>query len=178
MHQGSSGPLSSIDQKGASSAAFHSFADTLKWDGYSGDYGPNFVGHALNSGTYIIDHPDFGWQAFGGTVSSTSPSSVKVRVLDSVRRRVFVASLGTLFTLDAGAFTDVEFNPSERSVTLILSAAAPGVSGAAEAPRGRLVATGTSSNASPLRPNASLTMDAGAWVIPFSSGKASVTFVS
>ena len=38
---GLSGPMSNIDQGGFASASFHSFADTLKWDGYSGDYGPN-----------------------------------------------------------------------------------------------------------------------------------------
>jgi Family of unknown function (DUF5695) len=30
------------------SVAFHSFPSTLKWDPYSGDYGPNFFGHAFN----------------------------------------------------------------------------------------------------------------------------------
>ncbi len=130
--------MSNIDQGGFASVAFHSFADTLKWDAYSGDYGPNFVGHALNSGTYIIDHPTFGWQAFGGKVTSTSSSSVQVQTLDSVRRRVFIAPFATLFTLDAGAFTEVEFDTSKRSITLSISAMAPGVQGAAPAPEGRV----------------------------------------
>ncbi len=114
--------MSNIDQGGFASVAFHSFADTLKWDAYSGDYGPNFVGHALNSGTYIIDHPTFGWQAFGGKVTSTSSSSVQVQTLDSVRRRVFIAPFATLFTLDAGAFTEVEFDTPKKSITLSISA--------------------------------------------------------
>ena len=38
-------------------------------------------------GTYIVHHPDFGWQAFGGSVVATSPT-VRVRTLDSVRRLI------------------------------------------------------------------------------------------
>lgn len=159
---------------------FHSFEDTLMWDAYSGDYGPNFVGHALNSGMYLIEHPTFRWQAFGGKVSSASSSSVKVQVLDSVRRRVFVAPLATLFTLDAGAFTEVEFNPSKKSVTLSISAMAPGVQGASAAPVGRLVVTSTAPNitASSFEPESSLKMDAGAWVIPLKGGEGSVTLAA
>ncbi|KLO07806.1 hypothetical protein SCHPADRAFT_894353 [Schizopora paradoxa] len=178
---GLSGAMSNIDEEGSASAAFHSFEDTLMWDAYSGDYGPNFVGHALNSGLYLIEHPIFGWQAFGGTVSSSSSSSVKVQVLDSVRRRVFIAPLATLFTLDAGAFTEVEFEPSKKSVTLSIAAAAPGVQGAAAAPEGRLVVTATTPNfstSSSVQPSSSLKMDAGAFVIPFKGGEGSVTFTA
>jgi len=38
--------------------AFHSFPSALKWDAYSGDYGPNFFGHAFNTATYVIDDPN------------------------------------------------------------------------------------------------------------------------
>jgi len=177
---GLSGSMSNIDQEGFASVAFHSFADTLKWDAYSGDYGPNFVGHALNSGTYIIDHPTFGWQAFGGRVSSASSFSVQVQTLDSVRRRVFVASFATLFTLDAGAFTEVEFDTSKKSINLSISAMAPGVQGAAPTPQGRLVVTATNADASTpsFVPTEALKMDAGAWVIPLKEGKGFVSFTA
>ena len=136
---GLAGALSNIDQGGFASASFHSFPDTLKWDGYSGDYGPNFSGHAMGTGTFIINHPDFGWQAFGGNVVSSSTTSVQVTVTDSARRKVFVAPLGARFELDAGVFTTVNFNPSTRSVVLGIAAAPAGVSGAAVAPNGRLL---------------------------------------
>ncbi|OJT05990.1 hypothetical protein TRAPUB_3177 [Trametes pubescens] len=172
---GLSGPLSNIDQGGFAAASFHSFADTLKWDGYSGDYGPNFVGHALEMGTYLIEHPDFGWQAFGGSVLATTPT-VRVQTLDSLRRRVFVAPLGAWFSLDAGAFSEVDFDPTKKSVTLSISAAAPGVSGAAPAPAARLVVANTAQNGlGVLKPTGTFKQDAGAWVIPFSGGTASVT---
>ncbi|KAH8094626.1 hypothetical protein BXZ70DRAFT_946891 [Cristinia sonorae] len=175
---GLSGPTSNIDQGGFASASFHSFADTLKWDGYSGDYGPNFVGHALGVGTFIVQHPEFGWQAFGGDVQSTSPTVI-VHPRDTLRRRVFVAPLGTLFTLDAGAFSLVAFDPAKKSVTLTITAAPEGASSAASAPVGRLVVTQTAQVAGVrlLKPSSNLQMDAGAWVVPFTQGGATVTLV-
>ncbi|CDO68984.1 hypothetical protein BN946_scf184777.g14 [Trametes cinnabarina] len=172
---GLSGPLSNVDQGGFAAASFHSFADTLKWDAYSGDYGPNFVGHALEMGTYIIDHPDFGWQAFGGNVVALTPT-VKVQTLDSLRRRVFIAPIGAWLTLDAGAFEEVDYDPAKKSATLTIVPAAPGVSSAAPASNARLVVTNTVVNGlGVLKPTQKFEQDAGAWVIPFKSGKATVT---
>ena len=108
-----SGPLSNIDQRGFASISFHSCADTLKWDGYSGDYGPNFVGHALEMGTHVVDHLKFSWQAFGRSAVATSPT-VRLRTLDSAHRRMFVAPLGAWLTLDTGAFEEVDCNLSNR----------------------------------------------------------------
>lgn len=173
---GLSGPLSNIDQSGFASASFHSFADTLKWDGYSGDYGPNFSGHTMGIGAYIINHPDFGWQAFGGTVLSTSPT-VQVQIRDSLRRRVYIAPLGQILTLDAGAFSTVSYNPSTRGVVIVITAAPDGVTGAASAPNGRLLIQqrATVSGVTLLKPTTTLTVTAGAFVVPFTSGQATVT---
>lgn len=175
---GLSGPLSNIDQGGFASASFHSFADTLKWDGYSGDYGPNFSGHSLGMGTFIINHPDFGWQAFGGNVVSTSPA-VQVQVKDSVRRRVFIAPLGTLLSLDAGAFSVVAFNPSTHQVDVTITAVPDGANSAAAAPNGRLIIQQKTSISgfNGLRPSTSLSTDAGAFIIPISSNQGHVTLV-
>ncbi|KAK5117865.1 hypothetical protein LTR85_008639 [Meristemomyces frigidus] len=57
---GNQGPLSNIDAGGFGSMAFHSYPDTLRWDAYSGDYGPNFLGHVLGAATYLVEHPVFG----------------------------------------------------------------------------------------------------------------------
>lgn len=175
---GLSGPLTNIDQGGFASASFHSFADTLAWDAYSGDYGPNFVGLALNTGTHIVQHPLFGWQAFGGTVSSSSTSAVVVQPRDAVRRRVFLAPLGVLFTLDAGAFSQVVYSMAARTVQLTVLAAPEGVADAAAAPVGRLVVTQPAvvPGVGAVVPTTALKQDAGAWVIPFSSGQGTVTF--
>lgn len=175
---GLSGPLSNIDQGGFASASFHSFEDTLKWDGYSGDYGPNFVGHAIEMGTYLIDHPDFGWQAFGGNIVSTSPT-VRVQCRDSIRRRVFLAPLGALLTLDAGAFSTFEYDPTTKSIRVTINAAAGGSTNAANAPVGRLVITQTAviDGVGMLTPLQNLTQTNGAWMIPFREGSATITLV-
>ena len=116
------GSLSNIDQEGFASAAFHSYPQNLRWDTYSGDYGPNFFGHAVSTGTYIVNHPEFGWLAFGGNVK-TDGDWVKVQPLDSFRQRVYVAPLGLWLTLDAGTFENVEVNPTTHAVRLGLSPA-------------------------------------------------------
>ena len=162
---GVNAPLSSIDEAGFASAAFHSCADTLKWDPYSGDYGPNFVGHALGTGTFIINHPDFGWQAFGGNVVDKSDGIVKVQVVDAVRRRIFIASIGALLTLDAGVFDTVSFDISTNAVTVTIALA---TGAGADAPNGRLVIEQTDGKVL-LKPEDGLEEEAGAYTIPFNA---------
>jgi hypothetical protein len=119
---GTMGALSNIDQDGFASVAFHSFPSTLSWDPYSGDYGPNFFGHALNTATYVIKHPDFGWQVFGGNLKKDG-DWVTVSPRDSFRMRVYLAHLGLWLTLDSGNFEDVSFNTKTRTVRLNLKPA-------------------------------------------------------
>lgn len=173
---GLSGPTTNIDEGGFASASFHSFADTLMWDGYSGDYGPNFVGHSLGMGTFLIDHPDFGWQALGGNVVATSPT-VQVQIRDTVRRRVFIAPLGQLFSLDAGAFIELVYDPAAKTVSFTITDVPGNAPNAASAPQGRLVVTQTAALAGVhlVKPTKTLVQDAGAWVIPFTSGTGTVT---
>jgi hypothetical protein len=119
---GAMGALSNIDEEGFPSAAFHSFPQNLRWDHYTGDYGPNFFGHSVNVGTYIVNHPEYGWLAFGGNVVETAPS-VAVRTLDSFRKRVYIAPLGLYLTLDRGAFESVAINPKTNAVQIRLAPA-------------------------------------------------------
>ena len=119
---GTMGALSNIDQEGFASVAFHSFPSTLKWDPYTGDYGPNFFGHAFNAATYLIKHPEFGWQSFGGNVS-VNGAWVNVQPLDSFRRRVYIAPIGLWLTLDAGTFERVSVNTRSQVVRITLSPA-------------------------------------------------------
>ncbi len=121
---GTMGALSNIDPEGFASVAFHSFPSTLKWDPYSGDYGPNFYGHAFNTATYVINHPEFGWQTFGGNFKRQG-DWVKVQPLDSFRMRVYIAPRGLWLTLDAGNFESVEVNTRTNVVRVGLSAATP-----------------------------------------------------
>jgi hypothetical protein len=119
---GTMGALSNIDREGFASVAFHSFPSTLKWDPYSGDYGPNFFGHALNTATYIINHAEFGWQAFGGNLKIDG-DRIKITPLDSFRSRVYIAPLGLWLTLDAGSFESIEVSRRSKVVRLGLGGA-------------------------------------------------------
>ena len=174
---GAAGPLTNVDEGGFAAASFHSFADTLAWDGYSGDYGPNFVGLSLNQRTTLIQHPDFGWQAFNGHITSQSGGNIAVEVRDAVRRRIFIAPLAVRFEADAGAFDSFTFNPKTRSVTLTILPKPSGVADAIAAPTARVLTATTTSGGVSLRPSKTLKQDAGAFMIPFVNGKATVTFV-
>lgn len=111
------GPLSNIDEKGFASEAFHSFPDKMVFDDYSGDYGPNFLGHALNTATYLVHDPAYGWICFGGNVREEH-GIVHVTVLDSARNRLFVAPIKLWITLDAGRMASADFNIATHQVEL------------------------------------------------------------
>lgn len=117
---GTMGALTDIDQEGFAAAAFHSFPDMLKPDPLSGDYGPNFFGHAWDTATYVVNHPEFGWVGFGGNVA-TAGAVVKVTPLDSARTRIYLAPYGLWLTLDAGTFDSLELNPKTGVLRVGLS---------------------------------------------------------
>jgi len=111
------GAIANVTQEGFGPSGFHSYPSTLQIDGYSGDYGPGFFGHAINAGTYVTHHAEFGWLAFGGNIG-VEGKSVRVRPLDSSRSRFYVAPLGLWLTLDAGTFETVEIDGDSVRVTL------------------------------------------------------------
>ena len=115
------GPLANINRQGFASAAFHSFPDMMADDPYSGDYGPNFFGFAINTGTYLTHDAALGWLAFGGNVSR-SGSLLHLIPLDGLRQRVFLAPAGLWLTLDAGRFASVDYDPAHGTARLRLDA--------------------------------------------------------
>ena len=123
------GPLSNIDHDGFASASFHSWPDTLRWDYYSGDYGPNFLGLVLNSGLYLVQDPELGLVAFGGDLVGNG-SAVTITPRDAVRRRVYIAQFGTFVEMDAGVVQKVDVDLVNSKATFTL---AQGVGGAAAA---------------------------------------------
>jgi hypothetical protein len=163
---GAMGGLSNIDQEGFASAAFHSFPQNMRWDTYSGDYGPNFFGVATNAGTYIVNHPDFGWQAFGGNLK-VDGAWVKVKPLDAFRQRFYIASRGLWLTLDSGTFDSVEVNTRTHAVRVGLSASTPA------APRARLRVEQPAKTAGIVayRPKDTLETERGAAVVPLQNSK-------
>jgi hypothetical protein len=166
------GPLSNIDEKGFASAAFHSFPDMMKFDPYTGDYGPNFFGHAVNTGTFLTHDDAMGWICFGGNVAE-GHGVVHATILDSSRDRLFIAPIGLWITLDAGHIVAVDFDPRKRSVKLHLAPASAYVSMA----RLRLTQTSDNANAQTWTLANQGKMDAGAHVIPLGTGETTVSLV-
>lgn len=162
------GPLTNIDQKGFTSAAFHSFPDMMRFDPYTGDYGPNFFGHAVNTGTYVTHDDAMGWICFGGNVTEHR-GMVHVVVLDSSRKRLFIAPLGLWITLDAGRLDSVDFDLKTRTARLHLAAA----TGSVPVARLRLRQT-TTPNAGTWTIPSKPQIDAGANVIRLGSGETTV----
>jgi hypothetical protein len=170
---GAMGSLSNIDQDGFPSMAFHTFPDTMKWDGVTGDYGLNFFGHSYNSATYLVNHPDFGWQAFGGNLS-VSGNTISVTPLDSMRRRVYLAPVGLWLTLDAGQFQKVDFDSQAHTVQVTL---APSDANTPSA-RLRIEQPATISGIGTYAPTTSPTQERGAYVITLGSSATTVSLAA
>jgi hypothetical protein len=162
------GPLSNIDEKGFASAAFHSFPDRMAFDPYTGDYGPNFFGHAVNTAAYLTHDAEMGWLGFGGNVSERQ-DWVKMTVLDSLRQRVFVAPLSLWATLDEGRFASVEVNVKQRTVRLHLAPAT------AHTVKARLRLKVTTQAAPQWSLASKVAEDAGAYVVPLGAEETTIT---
>jgi hypothetical protein len=158
------GPLTDIDEEGFMSPAFHSFPDMLKPDPVSGDNGPNLFGHVWNTATYVVNHPQFGWVAFGANLK-VEGGTVSAAPLDSARSRIYIAPLGLWLTLESGRFDRVEFNTKTRTVRVGLSPADQFTSTARlriEQPA-KIISTGE------YRPTTALRSERGAFVVPLTS---------
>lgn len=114
------GSISNITEDGFGPAAFHSFPSTLKIDGLSGDYGPNFFGYAINSCTYITHDPSLGWLAFGGDLTQQG-KVINVKITNGAQSAVYIASIGLRLRLDAGTFKSIKFNAETQKLTVVLN---------------------------------------------------------
>jgi hypothetical protein len=162
---GTMGAISGIDQDGFASAAFHSYPDKMSFDPYTGDYGPNFFGHAWTTGTYLANDPEFGWLAFGGNVSMQG-KTVSVEPRDSFRQRVYLAPLGVWLTLDSGQFERVTLDEAKGTVELRLAPA----DAYTLAARLRIEQTAHIDGVGAIVPLEKLTMERGAYVAPLGAG--------
>lgn len=117
---GNTAPLTNIDEGGFASAAFHSFPELLKWDPFSGDYGPGFLGLSLGQCVYVVKDPKFGVQAFGGDINeaSSTASLTVVAPRDAVRKRVFVADVGLKVEISAGAIQKIVYDEEKQKLSL------------------------------------------------------------
>ncbi len=116
------GSISNITQEGFAPAAFHAYPSTLKNDGITGDYGSGFFGYAVNTSSYILNHPEFGWLAFGGNLSKTG-NTIAVKLTTAAKSSVYIAPAGLWITLDAGTIDEVVYNTSTGQIRLKLNKA-------------------------------------------------------
>lgn len=164
---GAMGAIGGIDQNGFASAAFHSYPDKMAFDPYTGDYGPNFFGHAWTTGTYLIKDPEFGWQAFGGNLTAKA-KAVIVEPRDSFRQRVYLAPLGLWLTLDSGQFERVTLDEATGKVEIQLAPADAYTSAA------RLRIEQPAHAEISVLPQEKLSMERGAYLIPLSAASQSI----
>ncbi|KAI1432128.1 hypothetical protein GGR50DRAFT_625115 [Xylaria sp. CBS 124048] len=172
---GTSGPLSNINEDGFAAASFHSWPDTLKWDGYSGDYGPGFLGMVLGSGTYVAEDSDLGLLVYGGTLTSSADGdgdadSVNVTTQGPVRRKIFIGPLGLQITTDAGSIDSFSYKSDKSSISVTLGQLPDGPS--ANATLLWVEATSGSANYTVASPRA--TQARLGWSIPLSSSAVTV----
>lgn len=125
-YAGNTAPLANIDEGGFASAAFHSYPELLKWDPYSGDYGPGFLGLSLGQCVYIVNDKKYGNLVFGGDIDdeASSASVVVAEPKDALGRRVFFADAGLKVEISAGAIRKVHYDRSTQTITLTVAPAA------------------------------------------------------
>jgi hypothetical protein len=116
------GSISNITKEGFAPAAFHAFPSTLKNDGITGDYGSGFFGYAVNTSSYILQHPEFGWSAFGGNLNKAG-NIISIKLTTAAKSSVYIAPAGLWITLDAGTIDEVDYNASNGEIHLKLNKA-------------------------------------------------------
>ncbi|MGO4911720.1 DUF5695 domain-containing protein [Leeuwenhoekiella sp. W20_SRS_FM14] len=115
------GSVSNITEDGFGPAAFHSYPSTLEIDYLSGDYGSNFFGYAINTSSYLVKDPGFGWLAFGGNITETD-DTLHLELTTAAKNAVFIEPLGLWITLDAGQIEAVTYTKNTQTVELQLAA--------------------------------------------------------
>lgn len=135
---GHMGILTNIHRDGFGSMGFHAWPETLAWDGYSGDFGAGYLGHVVGSVCVLVLHERWGWLGFGGDVVEEGIQEeegeggegggggggggvgvkVKVQPKDTVRRKIYVASMGAKIEISAGVIREFVYyhhhNPTKE----------------------------------------------------------------
>jgi len=117
---GTSGALSNIHDNGFAACAMHAWPEHLAWDGYSGDYGPNFVGMALGSGVYLTFDAEIGELVAYGGIMRRDGANISVQVRDPTRQKVFIGPLNMYIRVDAGAIESFTYNVDTKTLSLVL----------------------------------------------------------
>ncbi|MFD2744639.1 MULTISPECIES: DUF5695 domain-containing protein [Sphingobacterium] len=118
-HAGMIGALANVTEEGFAPGAFHSYPSTLANDGITGDYGSGFYGYAAYAGTYIVQHPEFGWLAFSGNLTENK-KGIQVEITTAGRNRIFVASEQLMIHAESGEIAKLDYQPKNGDITLTL----------------------------------------------------------
>lgn len=124
------GVLTNIHADGFGSMGFHAWPETLAWDGYSGDFGAGYLGHVVGSVCVLVLHEGWGWLGFGGNVEEIQEEGdeggggggvggvkVKVQPKDTVRRKIYVASMGAKIEISAGVIREFVYYHYHHNAT-------------------------------------------------------------
>ena len=135
------GHLSNIHPSGAASMAWHGDPGLLRRDGYSGDYGPGLYGYWRSAASYVACIPPHGWQCVLCDVQEVQPlmddapmrevdlsetsgcdgfKKLRVTPRDAFQRRVYLAPLGLLVSVEAATIVEVTVRPADLSVSITL----------------------------------------------------------
>ncbi|MET4895926.1 DUF5695 domain-containing protein [Sphingomonadaceae bacterium jetA1] len=161
------GGITNIDQRGASSAAFHSWPDRMQWDPYSGDYGMGYFGHAYAAATYLVNDPVLGWLAYGGNLQQ-SGAAILVEPRDGARSRLFIAPAGVWLTLEAGKIAAATYDPARGIIRVTLDPATPATAVA------RLFVETTIAGGQRYRPDHG-TLERGGYTVPLADSASEIT---
>ncbi|KAL6747570.1 hypothetical protein V8C86DRAFT_2906417 [Haematococcus lacustris] len=144
---GTGGSLSNIHPHGGASMGLHGDPSSLQLDAYSADFGIGFYGHCMEAGATLACDNVVGWMCFNcdlGQVSTTAalkihPPLTSTVQVDSVfgachrlaqadvvprdawRRRLFLAPLALLFTVDNAWLARAELHLGVKTVRLHLT---------------------------------------------------------
>ncbi|PKK37279.1 hypothetical protein BWI96_08010 [Siphonobacter sp. SORGH_AS_0500] len=116
------GAIANITEDGFGPAAFHSYPSTLEIDALSGDYGCGFFGYAVNTISYLTQHPEFGWLSFGGNVRQQG-NEVILKPTTAARSNVYLSPIGLQVSLDAGMIEQVAYNSVTKAIKIRLQPA-------------------------------------------------------
>ena len=93
-------------------------------DGITGDYGSGFFGYAVNSGTYIVNHPDFGPVAFSGNLKQKG-KWWNTEITSAGKSRVFLAPEKLWIQTTAGKIKSLRYNTKTKVVYVDFDPADP-----------------------------------------------------
>ena len=71
----------------------------------------------MNSTTFIVEHPEFGWLAFSGNLKQEN-DWIKTEITSAGRNRVFISQESLGLTAVTGQMKQVDYNPETGEISV------------------------------------------------------------